>query len=242
MKKVSKDSPLPMYFQIKEIIREMIENEELKPGDLLPPERELCEFHDVSRMTVNKAILSLVNEGLIYREQGKGTFVSNPKKNQELPELKGFTEAMGKNGNKIESRVLSFKLRNSTKRTSKALNIQEGSEVIEITRLRIFNGEPIALETSWLPHDMFPSLCEASIKDSSLYELFRSEFNLKLNSASETIEPIALNDYEAEHLHQDNGALALLFHRVTYEETGIAVEFSKSIFRSDKYKYEIKLS
>ena len=84
MKKIVKDSPLPLHYQLKQILLEMIENELLKPGDSIPSERELCEAQDVSRMTVNKAILSLVNEGVLYREQGKGTFVAKPKINQNL--------------------------------------------------------------------------------------------------------------------------------------------------------------
>ena len=89
MQKVSKTSPLPLYYQIKNIIREMIENEELKPGEMLPAERELCEIQKVSRMTVNKAIMDLVNEGIVYREQGKGTFVAIPKEKQQISKLKG---------------------------------------------------------------------------------------------------------------------------------------------------------
>ncbi len=94
MKKVSKDNPIPLHYQIKEILQEMIENEVLKPGQSIPTERELCVIQGVSRMTVNKAIMSLVNEGLIYREQGKGTFVAYPKVNREISPLKSFSEQM----------------------------------------------------------------------------------------------------------------------------------------------------
>lgn len=81
MKIVSKSSPLPLHYQLKMILQEMIENEELLPGDTIPTERELCEIQKISRMTVNKAILSLVSEGILYREQGKGTFVAKKRRN-----------------------------------------------------------------------------------------------------------------------------------------------------------------
>ncbi|OAA83067.1 HTH-type transcriptional repressor YvoA [Clostridium ljungdahlii] len=111
MRKVSKDNPLPLHYQIKEILQEMIENEELKPGDAIPTERELCEVQGVSRMTVNKAIMSLVNEGAIYRKQGKGTFVSEAKVNRQLSRLKSFTEEMEDEGHKTNTKVLNFQVK-----------------------------------------------------------------------------------------------------------------------------------
>jgi len=92
MRKVQKENPIPLYYQLKEIILEMIDNMELQAGDPIPPERELCEFHGISRMTARKAIDVLVNEGVVYREQGRGSFVAEPKINQPISKLVGFTE------------------------------------------------------------------------------------------------------------------------------------------------------
>lgn len=116
MKIVSKESPIPLHYQIKEILQEMIENEELKSGDAIPTERELCMIQGVSRMTVNKAIMSLVNEGLLYREQGKGTFVAKPKKNKEIAGLKSFSEIMHDKGIKTETKILFFNIKQATKK------------------------------------------------------------------------------------------------------------------------------
>ncbi|MBI6874145.1 GntR family transcriptional regulator [Clostridium aciditolerans] len=243
MRIVSKDNPLPLHYQIKQVIQEMIENEELKPGDVIPTERELCEIQGVSRMTVNKAIMSLVNEGILYREQGKGTFVSEPKEKRQLSQLKGFTEEMEEKGLKTSTKILSFEIKDATKKNKTILNMPENEDkVIEINRLRIRENEPIALETVWLPRNLFSDMTRDTIEGKSLYKVFKEKYKYDLKKAKQTIEPIALNEYESGLLGLEEDALALMFRRTTYMEDGIPIEYTKAIYRSDKYKYEIILT
>lgn len=243
MKIVSKDNPLPLHYQMKEILLEMIENEELKPDDMIPTERELCEIQNVSRMTVNKAILSLVNEGVLYREQGRGTFVSKPKEKQQLSKLRGFTDDMSQKGFQTNTKILSFKLVKPTKKTRLMLKMNENQEnVIELTRLRMREEEPVALETVWIPQYLCENMTIETIKGKSLYKVIEEEYGHKLVKADQTIEPVQLNGDESDLLHQKNGALALLFRRTTYIENGIPIEYTKTIYRSDIYKYEITLT
>ncbi|MCY6959823.1 GntR family transcriptional regulator [Clostridium brassicae] len=242
MKTVSKKSPIPLHYQIKEILQEMIENEELKPGDAVPTERELCEIQGVSRMTVNKAIMALVNEGLLYREQGKGTFVAKPKENKEIAGLKSFTEEMKDKGVKTETKILSFKIKQATKRIKSILNmIDVDNEVIEISRLRMSEDEPVAIETVWIPHNLCEDMDRETIEGKSLYETFKNKYNYFPEKAKQTIEPIMLNEYESKLLNQNENALALMFRRTTYMKDGVPIEHTKAIYRSDIYKYEIIL-
>lgn len=242
MKKVSKDNPIPLHYQIKEILQEMIENEELKPGQLIPTERELCEIQGVSRMTVNKAIMSLVNEGLVYREQGKGTFVSIPKVNREISQLKSFTEQMQENGVVSKTKILSFKLIEATKKYRLELKLpKDENEIIEIKRLRFSDEQPVAIETAWLPYYLFKGMTRDIIEDKSLYEIFREKYGYYPVKAKQTIEPTMLNEYESKLLNQDNSALALIFRRTTYLDNETPIEYTKAIYRSDKYKYQIIL-
>ena len=242
MKKVSKDNPIPLHYQIKEILQEMIENEVLKPGESIPTERELCEIQGVSRMTVNKAIMSLVNEGLIYREQGKGTFVSTAKVNHEISQLKGFTEQMKENGVVSKTKILSFKVIDATKQHKSELKMPENeNKIIEIKRLRFSNEEPIAIEIAWLPYYLFNDMTRDMIEDKSLYGIFSEKYGYHPYKAKQTIEPIMLNEYESKLLNQENSSLALMFRRRTYLENEIPIEYTKAIYRSDKYKYEITL-
>lgn len=242
MRKVNKESPLPLYYQVKEILLEMIDNGQLKPGDLIPPEREICDIQNVSRMTVNKSIMSLVNEGYLYREQGKGTFVSKPKESQQL-QLKGFTQQMIEKGMKSNSTILSFEINEATKKDIKMLNLQdEYSRVFEIRRLRIINDEPFAIEVVWIPEQLCPGLTQEMLEGRSLYEIFNQKYKLTLKKAKQTIEPKILNEYETKLLNQNPNSLALMFKRVTYLENDIPIEYTKEIYRSDKYKYEIELT
>jgi GntR family transcriptional regulator len=242
MRIVSKINPLPLYYQLKEILQEMIENEELKPGDMIPAERELCELQGVSRMTVNKAIMYLVNEGIIYREQGKGTFVSSPKEKQQISKLKGFTEEMEDKGFKSQTKILSFKLKPATKQIKKILEIEDSQiNLIEVKRLRFSNDEPLAIETVWLPQHLFNDMTKDMIEGKSLYSIFREQYGINPIKAKQTIEPIILSEYECKLLNQNPNSIALMFKRTTYSNDGTPIEYTNSIYRSDRYKYEIIL-
>lgn len=127
MSTIVRKSPLPRYYQLKEIMREKIRSGEWKPGDLIPSERELGEQYGISRMTARQAITELVNEGLFYREQGKGTFVSRRKITQQLIHLTGFTEDMKARGQQPGTRVLSAEMRPAEEAVAERLRIKPGS-------------------------------------------------------------------------------------------------------------------
>lgn len=242
MRKISKDNPIPLHYQLKEILQEMIENEVLKPGESIPTERELCEIQGISRMTVNKAIMSLVNEGLIYREQGKGTFVSIAKVNREISQLKGFTEQMKENGVVSKTRILSFNIIDATKKCKLELKMPvDETKIIEIKRLRFSDEQPVAIEIAWLPYYLFNGMTSEMIEDKSLYEIFREKYGYYPDKAKQTIEPTMLNEYESKLLNQKNSALALIFRRTTYLQNKTPIEYTKAVYRSDNYKYQIIL-
>lgn len=242
MRKVLKDNPAPLYYQIKQILLETIENGELKPGELVPTEKALCELHGVSKITVNKAIMELVNEGVLYREKGKGTFVAKPKEKHQLNQLKGFTEEMKEKGLNTDVKILSFHTREATKQIKLALNMKDtDNKIIEITRLRISNNSPVAIETAWIPYNLFPDMTREMIEGQSLYSIFREKYGYYPKRAKQTVEPIMLNDYESMLLGRPSSSLALMFQRNTYIEDGTPIEYTKAIYRSDKYKYEVIL-
>lgn len=242
MRKVLKDNPAPLYYQIKQILLETIENGELKPGELVPTEKALCELHGVSKITVNKAIMELVNEGVLYREKGKGTFVSKPKEKHQLNQLKGFTEEMKEKGLNTDVKILSFHTREATKQIKLALNMKDtDNKIIEITRLRISDNSPVAIETAWIPYNLFPDMTREMIEGKSLYSIFREKYGYYPKRAKQTVEPIMLNDYESMLLGRPSSSLALMFQRNTYIEDSTPIEYTKAIYRSDKYKYEVIL-
>lgn len=241
MKKVDKDSPIPLYYQLKNIICELIENEEIKDNETVPTERELCEYHGISRMTVNKAIASLVNEGLLYRERGKGTFVVKNKEKHQLQNLLSFTEDMKRRGIVIDTKIISFQRKQPTKKMQQDLQLTNQQEVFEITRLRNVGGEPYAIEIAYIPTLLCEALTSEMLENNSLYDILERKFDVKFDYGHQTIEPILVNDYESELLQVKHKTLALMFSRLTYTKKNIPIEVTKSIYRSDRYKFEITL-
>lgn len=244
MKKVSKDKPTPVYHQLKEILREMIKNNALRSGERIPTERELCDIHDISRMTARRAVNDLVNEGLLYREQGKGTFVAEPepKLKQELSQLHGFTDEMEAKGLDTESKILSYAVKEVTKEIREHLQIpEEETEIIAIKRLRIVEQTPLAIENVWVPRELCPDLTQEILEGGSLYNLFEEQYNYQLDYARQTVEPTLVNEEESKLLNLSPETLALLFRRTTYLTDDRIIEYTKSIYRSDEYKYEIVL-
>lgn len=238
--KALKDNGLPLYYQIKDIIKNMIENEQLKPGDAILPEREICKIQGVSRMTVNKAIMELVNDGVLYREQGRGTFVAMPKKHQMLYQLQGFKEQMESRGHKTGTKIITFDISEATNQIRSILELpNHNAYVITIKRLMLMDDEPIAIETVWLSRQRFSDMSIETIMEQSLYHIFREKYGYLLHHAKETVEPKILNEFEMELLNHPKSNLALQFKKITYVDEQTPLEYTEAIYRSDKYKYEL---
>ena len=243
MKIVNKDSVVPIHTQLSSIIREMIESGELKEGDSIIPERELCNIQNVSRMTVNKAISNLVSDGILYRVQGKGTFVSKQKKKYQFSNVKGFTDVMKEKGIKIKTDILSFEMEIPSELIKVKLGINDDStNVYKIVRLRYTDGEPFAIEVVYLSETMCKGFTKGMIDNNSLYKILKETYNHKITKATQSIEPIILCEDESKLLEVEEGSLALKIQRNSYDIQGEPIEYTISVFRSDKFQYELILS
>ncbi|MEG1312083.1 MAG: GntR family transcriptional regulator [Romboutsia sp.] len=243
MEKVDKNSIIPIHTQISSIIRNMIEEGQLKEGDSIIPERELCSIQNVSRMTVNKAISTLVSEGILYRIQGKGTFVSKNKKKYQFSNVKGFTDVMKEKGVNIRTDILSFEMEIPSELLRRKLEIKnDTTNIYKIVRLRYTDGEPFAIETVYLSEDMCKGFTKGILDNNSLYKVLSENYNHKIHTAKQSIEPIILSEYESGSLEAEEGSLALRIQRNSYNKEGRPIEYTISIFRSDKFQYELILS
>lgn len=243
MKLVDKSLDIPLHIQLSQIIKEMIENKELLEGVYLESERELSRIQNISRMTVNKAIISLVNEGLLERKQGKGTFVAYKKQKYKFQNLKGFTEVINDKGLKVKNKILSFEVSKQNDAVRKKLQIENKEEQIyKIVRIRFIEDEPFAIETVYIPKRMCEDLTEDLVKNNSLYKLFKEKYNHRTKEVNQTIEPIILDKKNANILNRKNKSLALKFNRVLYTFENEILEYTISIFTTDKYQYEILLT
>lgn len=243
MKLVNKNSEVPLHIQLMTIIRDMINSGELRSGDSIMPERELCAIQNVSRMTVNKAIVNLVNEGFLYRVQGRGTFVSASKRRNRFSSMKGFTEVMKDKGIHIKTDILSFEESEQDEYIRQELNItDENEKIYRVERLRYIEEDPFGMEISYIPKRMCKDLEKELVNNKSLYSILNENYNYKMKKAEQIIEPIMLSKEEAKLLKQEKDTLALKLKRTSYIDDGTPVEYTISIFRSDKYQYEIVLN
>ena len=243
MKLVDKSSQVPLYTQLADIIKEMINNKELQEGHYLMSERDICKIQNISRMTVNKAIISLVNEGILERRQGKGTFVSYKKQNLTYAKMQGFTEiAKNKNLN-VKNKILKFELKTPSNKVKEYLQLEDiDSLVFQIERIRFIDDEPTILEKIYIPEYMCPALSEDLVSNNSIYKLYREKYLHKTQIAKQVINPIILNKSQSKTLNVDSNTLALKIDRVVFTDKDEVLEYTSSLFITDKHQYEIILN
>jgi GntR family transcriptional regulator len=239
---LNKNTPIPLYFQLKECIKEKIETGELKPGDLLPSERELSQVHQISRPTVRQALRELVNEGLLYREKGKGTYVAEPKISYGfIQTLTTFYDDMKEKGYIPRTRVVNLEVINVRKTIANKLEIEENEEVIYINRIRSINGEPVVTVENYIPYRLCPGLIKEDLTDKSLYHLLSEKYNLVAHRAKVTLEPLVATEYDAEILHIEEGAPIHFMQNITYDKDNLIIDYFESRFRGDKGKVTVEL-
>ncbi|GMB09163.1 GntR family transcriptional regulator [Thermolongibacillus altinsuensis] len=239
MMKIDKHSPIPIYYQIEEGIRELIEQKVWRAGDVIPSERELSEMYGISRMTVRQAINNLVNEGLLVRQRGKGTFVAEKKMEQALKGLTSFSEDMRARGMVPGTRLLSFSIVEAGKKVAEKLSIAMGAPVYEVKRIHLADGMPMALEVLYMSPQLVPNLSE-EIVSRSVYEYIES-LGLQIASARQTLEAAIVRQSEQDWLELSDGAPVLLIERHTFLTDGRPLEYVKSVYRADRYKFVIDM-
>jgi GntR family transcriptional regulator len=245
--KIDLTSHIPPYHQIKENLREAVENEALRPDDMLPSERELARIYGVSQFIVRQAIEDLVREGLLHRVQGIGTFVAQPKVVQFFPTVLGFSARMRKSGHVTMNRVLSQQVEPASPSVARRLHIPENARVMHLVRLRIIDNEPLMIETSYLSLDRFPELLDDDLAVRSLYDILTTRYRIKIIELDQTLEPVLMTEYEAGLLESTPGSPAMLMEVVAFAgeqdpaDCSSPFEFSKAIVRGDKCQYYFRM-
>ncbi|GAA5416502.1 HTH-type transcriptional repressor NagR [Paraliobacillus ryukyuensis] len=237
---IDKQSPIPIYHQLEEKIKQLIETGELNPGDILPSEREYAEQFQISRMTVRQAINNLVNERFLYRIKGKGTFVMEHKMEQPLRELTSFTEDMKARGLQPSNRLIHFEILPASAELAEKLGIKEHGPVYEIKRIRLAEDIPMALERTYISANLVPGLTEDIVKD-SLYAYVERVLQLKIKGGTQMIEASISNEEERGYLEIEEADPILLMQRISLLEDGRPFEVVKSSYRADRYKFIIDL-
>jgi GntR family transcriptional regulator len=236
------ESNVPYYVQLALILKEFIQRKIWSPGDRIPSESELCEKYQVSRTVIRQALQELEQEGWIVRRKGKGTFVAEPKINENLAQkLTGFYQDMVERGLTPTTQVLHNRVISASEKIAGHLQIPPGMKVIDIKRLRFVNEVPIQIVTSYLPYDLVPRLAEVDLTNRSLYEFLENECHLFISWGRRFIEAIAANDEEARLLRIEPGAPLVLLDSISYLGDGTPIEYYHAIHRGDRTRFEIKL-
>ena len=238
---LDEQSRAPLYQQLRRALRDAIEDSRLAPEEALPPERELAEEFGVSRITVRKAVDALVEEGILNRRQGAGTFVaSHPESRVEksFSKLSSFSEDMISRGRRPESVWLSRASGTVTPEESLTLGLSPGSQVYRFNRIRYADGEPMALEYSTVPGFCLPS--ETAVEE-SLYETLE-RFGARPVRALQRLRAVLFLGEKAKLLGVLEGSPGLLIERRGFLRDGRPVEITQSYYRGDAYDFVAELS
>ncbi len=232
---------LPLYQQLKATVEDQIDTGEWLPGTRVPSERELCEQYHISRITVRQALTELVVAGRLVRTQGRGTFVAYPRIEQHLSRLTGFTQDMHARGQRPGATVLQLECIPALPNVARALQLKRGDWVILLKRLRLADGEPLAVETAYLPDGVCHSLLKEKLGGRSLYDLLRKNYDIIPTRAEQQLEAVACPSAEAKLLGVRKGSPVLHIHRTTYGRDGRPFETVESFYRGDKYVFHAEL-
>lgn len=220
--------------QISAGLRRRIVSGDLHPNSPIPSERELAEELGVSRMTVRAALDDLVNEGLLVKHQGRKTLVATPKIAHGTAFM-SFTEDMRMRGWQPRSEVRQLTTTEADVAVAAQLNINVGSKVLFLERVRFADDEPLALERVYLPFNRFQRLMTMDLARESLYQLMEREFETRPVYAAESIEAILLSPADAELFELPIGSPALLTRRVTRDDKDSVIEAATTLYRGDRY-------
>ena len=232
----------PKYLQLSDWLRGMIEKGRYAIGERLPSEIELSQMFSLNRNTVRQAISQLVNEGLVIKKNGVGTFVTSRVDNKVQYSLKNITSLtyeFSKLGIRPETLTVSKKVINTTDDLAEKLMLGSDKRAIQIKRVRYGNGMPLVLERSYLSYREYRKILNMDIPD-SLYQTLIGEFGVALERSIQTLRAIQLPDKDAQLLEVEAGFPATLQESIIYDKNNITVELLHSYYRGDKFVFKVE--
>ena len=235
---IDKNSPIPIYRQIEDVLRERITSGLLQPYDLIPSENELSKILEVSPMTVRQAMGQLVKDGFAYRERGRGTFVASPSLDHPLTRMVGFSEDMQARGLHPGSLILQFKELTAPIDVAELLQVPAGELVLYIKRIRHLDGHPVGIHETYLRG---VRITRAELEQAgSLYQLLQSQ-GVVFEGGEDVIEAVSANKEMSELLSVAFREPLLRVTRLAYAPGGVPIELVHAVYRSDFYRYRISL-
>jgi len=231
------------YLKIYSWLSDQIKNKVYQPGDKIPNETELAEMFHVHRMTVRHAIDKLVSNHMLIRTRGKGTFLLSEKEpilTRSLEGISSYHDDIVKAGLVPRYKTLMAMIKEPDAVISEKLDLGPEDQVIYIKRLMLANEVPLVLEHCYLPERLFPDILDKNL-NSILYKVIHEEYGMKLMHSSQEIGAILPDETERKFLKIGNTCACIWVEGIVYNESGNAVEYTKSIYRGDKYKFKCNI-
>jgi GntR family transcriptional regulator len=232
---IDSNSFVPYYVQIVDQIRELIRKNKLRQGQIFCSEGELARALAISKMPVRQAFQKLKSEGLLLIAKGKRPVVGSGRVPWNFQQLRGFSEEMRRRGLVPSARVLKVSLEEPDLEVAQALKLNPGERVYRVRRLRCVDDEPVAVVTSHLPARIFAGIDRQDMEKQSLYAIFERVYKRKLQWAEEVIGAMVAGAEEAAELQAPVGTAVLVIRETTYDMQNVAIEYSLSFLRGDRY-------
>jgi len=233
-------SPVPLYNQLKEVLRNQILDGTYPPHSRMPSENELGATFSVSRITVRQALGDLQKEGLIFKIHGKGTFVAKPKTFQNVTTLKGLAESLSQMGYEVINQLRSFKFVRANAVVSSRLQLKEGSKVAEIKRLRLVNREPVSFEITYLPQHLGEQLEKADLVTRDIFLILENDCGIALGHADLAIDAVLAESELTKALKVEEGSPIMRIERLTHSAEGTPLDFEYLYYRGDAFQYRFR--
>ena len=236
---IDRDNPKKLYVQLLEILKDKIEDGEWAVDTQIPTEDELCKTYEISKATVRQAVASLVRNGYLLKQQGRGTFVCKRVIPEGLSMLTSFRELMLEAKVVFSTRVLAQTVLMPTDDLDIKLDIPEDTHVIYLKRLRVVEDEPILLQESYLPYHICPQLLQDNLEENSLLEILEDKYQIKITKVQEFIEIAPVTDNEGDLLGLQPGTAALLLEQRFFAGTR-EIMYTRSLKRPERFRFSIE--
>jgi GntR family transcriptional regulator len=240
MTTIERNSPIPLYYQLKQLLAERITKGEWHPGDMLPTEEQLQEQYGLSRTTVRQALRELELEGLISRHRGRGTFVSRPKISHSPDPHFNLTAYLTEEGMRPGWQVISAGWIPAIGEVAERLSCKAGQRVYQLRRLRLANDEPIGYHNAHVIPALGEIIDESRLDRGGSLDYLRSTGQLEQSYANRTIEAILASDEVARHLNINKGSPILRIRRRVFNSAGVPVEDMRAMYRGDSFQYRVR--
>lgn len=232
---------VPLYYQLENILRSRIDSGEVQPHHRLPTEQELSQEYGISRATVRQALAALVSEGLLYRKQGRGTFVTEKARQTRTVKLTGFTEDLFFQGVKPEIRILEARSVSAPERIAGHLGIPPGIEVTRFKRVRSVEGTALSLMVNHLPPAWGQRISDRDLTQHTMLWVLEEKLRIPLGMIRQSVEAVKADAEIASHLKASVFDPILYIESVVQTVEGRPVEVADTYFRADRYKYTVEL-